>query len=39
MRVTVLIYAQVQPVQWYSEGPNPETELMPYFETNLDQTI
>ena len=39
MRVTVLIYAQVHPVKWYSEGANPETELLSYFETNFDQTI
>ena len=39
MRVTVLIYAQVHPVQWYSEGANPETELLSYFETSFDQTI
>ena len=26
MRVTVLINAQVHPLQWYSEEANPETE-------------
>ena len=39
MRVTVLIYAQVHPVQCYSEGANQETELLSYFETKFDQTI